>query len=288
MLRHQGADMETQHQPTSPYASARGTTGGGGGSTGRVILDVNGLSKVYPRNSVRALDGIDLQIRDGEFVSIIGPSGCGKSTLLKIAAGLIRATTGTVRLDGTPVVNARAEIGMMFQQATLLPWRTALQNVLLPIEIREGAKCATTRSDFALELLEMVGVGGFAKAYPGELSGGMAQRVAVCRMLVTEPSVLLLDEPFGALDELTRDRMNEELQRILLERKATAAMVTHSIAEAVFLADRLVVMAPRPGRIAEIVEIDLPRPRTFAMTAEPRFVELTQHVRAKLDLEGQL
>jgi len=259
-----------------------------GASNGRVVLEVDGVSKVYPRNSVRALDGIDLEIHDGEFVSIIGLSGCGKSTLLQIAAGLIPATTGELRLEGTPVVGPRRDIGMMFQQATLAPWRTALQNVLLPIEIRDGAKPARARSDTALELLQLVGVGDFAKAYPGELSGGMAQRVAVCRMLITEPAVLLLDEPFGALDELTRDRMNEELQRICLERNATAVMVTHAIAEAVFLGDRVVVMSARPGRVAKIVDVDLPRPRTFEMTADPRFAKLTQQIRGELDLGGQL
>ena len=257
-------------------------------STRDVVLEIEGISKVYARNSVRALDGIDLQVHDGEFVSIIGPSGCGKSTLLQIAAGLIPATDGELRLQGTPIVGPRDDIGMMFQQATLLPWRTALQNVLLPIEIRFGAKHARTRTDTAHALLRLVGVDDFAAAYPGELSGGMAQRVAVCRMLITEPAVLLLDEPFGALDELTRDRMNEELQRICMERNATAMMVTHSIPEAVFLADRVVIMSARPGRIAEVVEVDLPRPRTFAMTADPRFVQLSQHVRANLDLGGQL
>ncbi|MGH2427678.1 MAG: ABC transporter ATP-binding protein [Candidatus Limnocylindria bacterium] len=272
--------------PHHVAAESRGPTAGA--SDRGVVLEIDGISKVYPRNSVRALDGIDLQIRDGEFVSIIGPSGCGKSTLLQIAAGLIPATGGELRLQGTPIVGPRHDIGMMFQQATLLPWRTALQNVLLPIEIRFGARHAKARTDTAHDLLRLVGVDDFAAAYPGELSGGMAQRVAVCRMLITEPAVLLLDEPFGALDELTRDRMNEELQRICIEREATAMMVTHSIPEAVFLADRVVVMSPRPGRIAEVVEVDLPRPRTFAMTADPRFVELSQRVRANLDLGGQL
>lgn len=252
------------------------------------VLEIVGVSKVYARNSVRALDGIDLEIVDGEFVSVIGPSGCGKSTLLQIAAGLIPATDGEMRLQGTPIVGPRPDIGMMFQQATLLPWRTALQNVLLPIEIRFGAKHAKTLTGTAHDLLRLVGVDDFAGAYPGELSGGMAQRVAVCRMLITEPAVLLLDEPFGALDELTRDRMNEELQRICIERNATAMMVTHSIPEAVFLADRVVIMSARPGRIAEIVDVDLPRPRTFEMTADPRFVELSQRVRSNLDLGGQL
>jgi NitT/TauT family transport system ATP-binding protein len=177
---------------------------------------------------------------------------------------------------------------MMFQQATLLPWRTAVENVLLPIELRDGAKAAKAHRDLAVELLGIVGLAGFEKAYPGELSGGMAQRVAICRMLITEPSVLLLDEPFGALDELTRERMNEELQRICAERNATAFMVTHSIAEAVFLGDVLFIMSARPGRIAEVLHIDLPRPRSFEVTTTAHFGEIVQYVRSKLDLGEQL
>ncbi|MPZ95587.1 MAG: ATP-binding cassette domain-containing protein [Propionibacteriales bacterium] len=252
------------------------------------MLRVEDLSKTYVRNDVHALDRINLTVKDGQFVSIIGASGCGKSTLLKIMAGLIPPSSGRVLLDGTPVLGPRPDIGMMFQQATLLPWRTALENVLLPIEIRDGAKAAHARSDLAVELLGLVGLAGFEKAYPGELSGGMAQRVAICRMLIIEPSVLLLDEPFGALDELTRERMNEELQRICTERQATAFMVTHSIAEAVFLGDALFVMSARPGRIVEVVPIDIPRPREFSVTTEPHFGEIVQHVRSRLDLGEQL
>jgi NitT/TauT family transport system ATP-binding protein len=265
-----------------------GRAGTAPGSAGDVVLEVRNLSKVYARNDVHALDGIDLTITKGQFASIIGPSGCGKSTLLKIMAGLIPASRGQVELNGSPVQGPRPDIGMMFQQATLLPWRTSLENVLLPIEIRAGAKAAAEHSDAANELLSMVGLGGFEKAYPGELSGGMAQRVAICRMLVIEPSILLLDEPFGALDELTRERMNEELQRICAQRNATAFMVTHSIPEAVFLGDVLFVMSSRPGRIAEVVDIDLPRPRDFTVTTRPRFGEIVQHVREQLDLGAQL
>jgi NitT/TauT family transport system ATP-binding protein len=257
-------------------------------SKGSVVLEVDGLSKTYARNDVHALDRINLTVKQGQFASIIGASGCGKSTLLKIMAGLVPPSAGQVILDGTAVHGPRDDIGMMFQQATLLPWRTATQNVLLPIEIREGAKVARSRKDLAVELLSLVGLSGFENAYPGELSGGMAQRVAICRMLITEPSVLLLDEPFGALDELTRERMNEELQRICTERNATAFMVTHSIAEAVFLADVLFVMSARPGRIAEVVDIDLPRPRDFSVTTTAHFGEIVQHVRNQLDLGEQL
>jgi len=265
-----------------------GRAGTDPGSAGDAVLEVRNLSKVYARNDVHALDGIDLTIFEGQFASIIGPSGCGKSTLLKIMAGLIPASRGQVLLNGSPVQGPRPDIGMMFQQATLLPWRTSLENVLLPIEIREGAKAAAAHRELAGELLSTVGLSGFEKSYPGELSGGMAQRVAICRMLVIEPSILLLDEPFGALDELTRERMNEELQRICSERNATAFMVTHSIPEAVFLGDILFVMSSRPGRIADVVEIDLPRPRDFAVTTRPRFGEIVQHVREQLDLGAQL
>lgn len=257
-------------------------------TTAKDVLQVENLSKTYARNQVHALDRITLTVKEGQFASIIGASGCGKSTLLKIMAGLLPPSAGQVLLGGTAVLGPRRDIGMMFQQATLLPWRTAIENVLLPIEIRDGAKSAQTRQDLAVELLGLVGLSGFEKAYPGELSGGMAQRVAICRMLITEPSVLLLDEPFGALDELTRERMNEELQRICAERNATSFMVTHSIAEAVFLADVLFVMSARPGRIAEVVPIDLPRPRAFSVTTEAHFGEIVQHVRSQLDLGAQL
>jgi NitT/TauT family transport system ATP-binding protein len=272
---------------TAPDAPS-GRTGTEPRPAGDAVLEVRNLSKVYVRNDVHALDGIDLEIFEGQFASIIGPSGCGKSTLLKIMAGLIPASRGQVLLNGSLVHGPRPDIGMMFQQATLLPWRTSLENVLLPIEIREGARAAAAHRDLAGELLSTVGLSGFEKAYPGELSGGMAQRVAICRMLVIEPSILLLDEPFGALDELTRERMNEELQRICSDRNATAFMVTHSIPEAVFLGDVLFVMSSRPGRIAEVVQIDLPRPRDIAVTTQPRFGEIVQHVREELDLGAQL
>lgn len=226
---------------------------------------------------------VDVALERGQFASVIGTSGCGKSTLLKIMAGLLAATTGEVMLQGTPVVGPRRDIGIMFQQPNLLPWRTALQNTLLPIEIRDGGSGARSRLDDARALLEMVGLSGFEHGYPHELSGGMAQRVAICRMLITEPAVLLLDEPFGALDELTREHMNVELQRICLHKDATTFMVTHSIAEAVFLSDVVYVMTPRPGVIAEVVAVDLPRPRTLVMATEPRFGEIVRRVRARLD-----
>ncbi|MPZ92203.1 MAG: ATP-binding cassette domain-containing protein [Actinobacteria bacterium] len=251
------------------------------------LLRAEGVTKTFPARDLRALDPIDLRIRSGEFVTMIGPSGCGKSTLLKIMAGLLPATDGRVVLDGRPVVGPRTDVGIMFQQATLLPWRTALENVMLPIEIRHGARAAKSMRQDAVEVLNSVGLDEFEKVYPHELSGGMAQRVAICRMLVTQPSVLLLDEPFGALDELTRDHMNEELQRICEARNATAFMVTHSIPEAVFLADRVVVMSARPGCISDEIEVKLARPRTLDMTTREEFGKIVRKVRSKLDLGGQ-
>jgi NitT/TauT family transport system ATP-binding protein len=220
---------------------------------------------------------------EGSFSSVIGASGCGKSTLLKIMAGLVPPSAGSVMLEGQPVMGPRRDIGMMFQQATLFPWRTTIENVVLPIEIRDGKQAARAKHDQARRLLELVGLKGFENVYPSELSGGMAQRAAICRMLITEPAVLLLDEPFSALDELTRDYMNMELQRICLERNATAFLVTHSIPEAVILSDVVHVMSPRPGRFVESVEIDLPRPRTLEMITTPRFGALVDRIRGRLD-----
>jgi NitT/TauT family transport system ATP-binding protein len=248
------------------------------------VVRITVLSKTFHKRQLKALEDVNLTLRHGTFTSVIGPSGCGKSTLLKIMAGLIPATSGEVLLQGMPVTGPRQDIGIMFQQPTLLPWRTALQNVLLPIEIRSGADAARAKSQEALQLLELVGLEGFAHVHPFELSGGMAQRVAICRMLVTGPAILLLDEPFGALDELTREYMNVELQRICRERDATAFMVTHAIPEAVFLADRVVVMSARPGRIATVVEVDLPRPRTLDMMTTPAVGALVREVRRNLDM----
>jgi NitT/TauT family transport system ATP-binding protein len=232
-------------------------------------------------------DGVNLVLRHGSFTSVIGPSGCGKSTLLKIMTGLFPASSGEILLLGSPVTKPRQDIGIMFQQPTLLAWRTSLENVLLPIEIKSGTKAAEAKTDDAMKLLELVGLKGFEQAYPFELSGGMAQRVAICRMLVTSPVVLLLDEPFGALDELTREYMNLELQRICRESDATAFMVTHAIPEAVFMGDQVLVMSARPGRIAEVVDVDLPRPRTLDMMVDPKFAALVRHVRSLLDMGGE-
>lgn len=266
-----------EHLTLSPEPVARAA---------RPVYQIERLSKTYARNSLIALSDVNLTIHKTEFVSVIGSSGCGKSTLLKIMAGLLPPTTGRVVLEGQPVVGPRRDIGMMFQQATLLPWKTTIENILMPIEIRDGRAAARQARDRATDLLELVGLGDFANVYPGELSGGMAQRASICRMLVSDPAMLLLDEPFSALDELTRDFMNMELQRICMERGATAFLVTHSIAEAVILSDRILVMKARPGHIVEDVRIDLPRPRTLEIINTPRFGEIVAHIRDLLGREA--
>lgn len=254
-----------------------------GAPLGAPVYELTHVSKTYARNQVVALEDVSLSLRKGGFTAVIGSSGCGKSTLLKIMAGLIPPTSGRVVLQGKPVTGPRRDIGMMFQQATLFPWKTAAENIVLPIEIRDGKAAAKEAMHKAHELLDIVGLTGFDNVYPNELSGGMAQRTSICRMLITEPAVLLLDEPFSALDELSRDMMNMELQRICREQVATAFLVTHSIQEAVILSDEVVVMKPRPGRIAEIVDVDLPRPRTLDMMTTPEFGGIVDHIRGLLD-----
>ncbi len=253
---------------------------------GEPVYQLSNVGKTYARNAIKALEGVSLTLRRGSFSAVIGSSGCGKSTLLKIMSGLIPPSTGRVILQGKPVIGTRRDIGMMFQQATLFPWLTTLENIVLPIEIRDGKAAAKTAAVQARALLDLVGLKGFENTYPTELSGGMAQRASICRMLITEPAVLLLDEPFSALDELTRDFMNMELQRICSSRNATAFLVTHSIQEAVILSDVVYVMKPRPGRLAEVVNIDLPRPRTLDMMTTPKFGAIVEHIRGSLDKEA--
>ena len=247
------------------------------------VYELSNVGKTYARNKVTALQGVSLTLNKGSFSSVIGSSGCGKSTLLKIMAGLIPPSTGRVVLQDKAVTGPRRDIGMMFQQATLFPWRNTVENIVLPIEIRDGRSAARQATQKARELLDVVGLKGFEQVYPNELSGGMAQRASICRMLITEPAVLLLDEPFSALDELSRDMMNMELQRICMEQQATAFLVTHSISEAVILSDHIYVMKPRPGRLAEIVTVDLPRPRTLDMMTTPKFGTTVDYIRALLD-----
>jgi len=258
----------------------------GPAASARPVYQIERLSKTYARNLLVALTDVTLTLAQGEFVSVVGSSGCGKSTLLKIMAGLLPPTTGRVVLEGRPVTGPRADIGMMFQQATLLPWKTTVENIVLPVEIREGRAAAKAAIPRAMDLLRLVGLGEFANVYPSELSGGMAQRASICRMLISNPAVLLLDEPFSALDELTRDFMNMELQRICAEQRSTSFLVTHSLAEAVILSDRILVMRPRPGRIVEEIVIDLPRPRTLEMINTPRFGQIVAHIRDLLGKEA--
>ncbi len=243
------------------------------------LLRIEGLSKVYAAREgpVRALDHVSIDARRGEFLSILGPSGCGKSTLMMIAAGLASASSGAVYVDGQKVVSPRTDIGIVFQSPVLLDWRTALENVLLQTESRGLERAASEKR--ARALLTQVGLAGFENKYPHELSGGMRQRVSICRALVHEPHHLMMDEPFGALDALTRDQIGLDLQKLWGERQMTVLFVTHSIAEAVFLSDRVVVMTPRPGRVDAVIDIDLPRPRTLAMRDTPQFAAYNRQIR---------
>ena len=243
-------------------------------------ITINNLTVTFSskRATVTAIDDVDLRVADGEFVSIAGPSGCGKSTLLKVVAGLTKSTSGTVRLRGKSVDGPQREIGYVFQRAALLEWRSVRKNILLQAEMRGMPRqVAQRRCD---QLIDMTGLTGFEKALPYELSGGMQQRVSLCRALLHEPSVLLMDEPFGALDALTREKMNVELHRIWRETGTTVVLVTHSVAEAVYLANRVVVMSPRPGRIVDTLDVDLPVERDYAETMErPEFIRVANRVR---------
>ncbi len=226
---------------------------------------------------VRAVEDITLEVGDNEFVTLVGASGCGKSTLLKLVAGLTPATAGSIHIGGQAVREPFPDVGFVFQQPVLLPWRSVLDNVLFSVEML-GLEPRQYRKP-AGDLLELTGLGGFETKYPRELSGGMQQRVAICRALLPDPSLLLMDEPFGALDAMTREEMSLELLRIWEERRKTILFVTHSIPEAILLADRVVVMTPRPGRIARVLTVDLPRPRTMAMEFDPRFKAASDEVR---------
>jgi NitT/TauT family transport system ATP-binding protein len=254
----------------------------------RAVIEVAHLEKVFVTHRgerVHALQDISFSVGEREFVTIVGPSGCGKSTLLKMIAGLLPASSGQITVAGTPVAAPRRDIGLVFQNPVLLPWRTVMDNVLLPAEVQGlPREAARTR---AHELLAMVGLTEFEDTYPMELSGGMQQRAAISRALLADPAILLMDEPFGALDAMTREQMNLDLQRIWRESGKTVVLITHSIPEAVFLGGRVLVMTPRPGRLARTVEVPIPQPRSLDTMGEPLFGHLTGEIRKLLYGRGE-
>ena len=252
----------------------------------RPILRASQLSMTFPNGNggLRVLDGVDLALFEHEFVCIVGPSGCGKTTLLRILGGLQDATSGEVCYGDVRIARPRLRIGFVFQQANLMPWRTALENIYLPLEL-QGMPVPVMR-DQAHKLIELVGLTGFETSYPRDLSGGMAQRVAIARALAHDPEVLLLDEPFGSLDALTRERMAIELMRIWEAQRSTVLMVTHSISEAVLLADRVIVLSDRPASVLLNLAVDLPRPRAIELTYTREFGELAARVRGMIRAGG--
>jgi NitT/TauT family transport system ATP-binding protein len=255
------------------------------GSGARRVIAVESLSKAYRTRTgvVEAVRDASFDIVDSEFVSLVGPSGCGKSTILKIVAGLIPWERGSVEVLGSPARAGRPEVGIMLQSPVLLPWRTVLKNVLLPIEIFKGDHSAARER--ARQLLGEVGLAGFEGPYPWELSGGMQQRASLARLLVLDPALLLLDEPFSALDEFTRERLTLELAKLHTELQRSVLYVTHNIAEAVFLSDRVVVMTSHPGRIIDVVHVDLPHPRSLEMMSDPRTAKLVGQIRSMFQSE---
>ena len=257
-------------------------------SASHALIRVDGVAKTYitADGPVESLKPLSFEIRAGEFISVVGPSGCGKSTLLKLIAGLLPVSSGEIVLDGKRVEGPPDNVGIVFQSPVLLAWRSVLDNVMLQIELR-----GLDRNTFAANakaLLDMVGLADFQRKYPWQLSGGMQQRASICRALVHDPALLLMDEPFGALDAMTREKMNIELQRIWSETKKTVLFITHSIPESVFLSDRVLVMTERPGRIAAIYPVPLPRPRTLSMMGTPDFAALAQTIRAHFYAQGAL
>jgi NitT/TauT family transport system ATP-binding protein len=253
------------------------------------LFEARGVNKTYrvrEGDTIVALEDVNFSVSEGELVAIVGASGCGKSTLLKILAGTLRSSAGSVLLRGAPIEGPSKDVGFVFQSSVLLPWRTVLSNILLPIELQQGK--SKNDEERARQYLDLVGLRGFEGKYPNELSGGMQQRVAIGRALIHNPALLLMDEPFGALDAMTREFMNLELLRIWQASRKTVIIVTHSIPEAAFLADRVFVMSRRPGRIQDILDIDLPRPRSLEMMNSPEFGRLTQIIRGYFQAQGAL
>jgi NitT/TauT family transport system ATP-binding protein len=267
---------EGPHQPTSPSPLTRG---------GRSSLIVcRGIGKTYAvriGKPVVALENLNIEIPAGEFITVVGPSGCGKSTLLRLLAGLDRKTRGQMELDGSAINGPRKDIGIVFQAPTLLAWRTVIENIMLPVHVLGlDRRFHEARAN---QLVQMVGLEGFESKYPWELSGGMQQRVAICRALINQPQLLLMDEPFGALDAITREAMNVELESIWLRTQQTILLITHSISEAVFLGTRVAVMNSRPGTIVDVISIDLPRPRTLDILTSPEFADYVRRIRSVLN-----
>jgi NitT/TauT family transport system ATP-binding protein len=254
--------------------------------SGEAVVSLKGVSKVFAKGGVTALQGIDLEVGKGEFVSLIGPSGCGKSTLLRIVGDIVEPSGGEVSVNGKSARRARLDrdYGIVFQAPVLYDWRTVAKNISLPLEMLGWSRAQ--RSERVDAMLDLVELTGFAGHHPWELSGGMQQRVSIARALSFSPALLLMDEPFGALDEMTRERLNMELLGIWAETGSTVIFVTHSISEAVFLSTRVVVMSARPGRITSVVPIDLPQPRAFETREDPRFFELVTQVRDLLHATG--
>lgn len=260
-------------------------------SASRPLIAINGVRKQFRSRSGTVIDALaetSLEVAPNEFICIVGPSGCGKSTLLRMLAGLETISSGTIAIDGVPVSGARRDIGLVFQSPVMLPWRTILKNVLVPAEVLKMNSAASRQR--AHELLKLVGLDGFGDRYPDELSGGMRQRAAIARALMHDPNILLMDEPFGALDALTREAMNLELLRIWQASRKTVILVTHSIEEALLLADRVAVFSPRPGHIREIIDVPISRPRSAATRTDPVFIQLADKLRSYFEakqIEGQ-
>lgn len=261
------------------------TAAGSSLAEGITFLDVRHGFLTREGQQVLALEGVSFDVKPGEFVSIVGPSGCGKTTLLRLLAGLLAPSSGQILLGKGEVSGPRPDVGLVFQRAMLLPWLSVWRNVLLPVDVQ--GRGIGDYQDRARDLIRMVGLGGFEKRLPSELSGGMQQRVALARALVHDPKILLMDEPFAALDAMTREIMNLELQRIWAGQHKTVLFVTHGIPEAAFLSDRVVVMTPRPGRVAAIIDVPFARPRSVQLLGMAEFAAIAAQVRSALDTSGQ-